>query len=256
MNFRASLAFALLSIVGVTSFGPVRVDAVDYNLVDSVTGTTPVNSATYYLSDYVVAPLSNGQSIAQEFETFSVGGLPGSGFPFYLIKGVSINMFQSQSGTGTLELSMYSNNGATNLPNQKLATLGTFDISTISSDPNTMITTGELFVPTTLNTKYWIVASLTSATGKLTFNLPGNSPTSAYPASASKSFFSVPTLNTFEPWTAYNSTGTWAVTGDNKSRDQVAPLRLIVTIPEPSTYAFAAISAVSLAAVARRRVKA
>ena len=195
------------------------------------------------------SPLSNGKSVAQQFKTVPVGVYPQSGYSFYNITGVSINMFRVSSGTGTLDLAIYSNvqgstpNNKKDTPGTLVASLGTYTISGLSTTTSNVISVSNIQIPTKLNTAYWIVASV-SGTGSVAFNTTTNS------MSSNASNFSG-----FTPIATYinpPSQTSWYIEG---SQDAYAinPIVMSVAVPEPSTYALGALSAIALGAIGRRK---
>lgn len=195
------------------------------------------------------SPLSSGKSVAQQFKTVPVGVYPQSGYSFYNITGVSINMFRASTGTGTLDLAIYSNvqgstpNNKKDTPGTLLASLGSYAISGLSTTTSNVISVSNIQIPTKLNTAYWIVASV-SGTGSVAFNTTTNS------MSSNASNFSG-----FTPIATYinpPSQTSWYIEG---SQDAYAinPIVMSVAVPEPSTYALGALSAIALGVIGRRK---
>jgi hypothetical protein len=201
-------------------------------------------------TDYgFTSPLSSGKSVAQQFKTVPVGGFPGTA-GFYNITGVSINMFRASTGSGTLDLAIYSNvqgttpNNKKDTPGTLVASLGSYAISGLSTTSSNVITASDLLIPTNLNTIYWIVASVSGGTGSVAFNSTTNS------MSANAANF-----GGFTPISSYiNPPGqpSWYIEGSQDAYT-IKPIVMSVTVPEPSTYALGALSAIALGVIGRRK---
>jgi hypothetical protein len=195
------------------------------------------------------SPLSSGKSVAQQFKTVPVGGFPGTA-GFYNITGVSINMFRASTGTGTLDLAIYSNVQGTSPNNKKdtpgtlVASLGSFAISGLSSTISNAVTVSNILIPTKLNTNYWIVASVSGGSGSVGFSTTSNDMSS-----------NAPNFSGFTPIASYinpPSQTSWYIEG-SKDAYAINPIIMSVTVPEPSTYALGALSAIALGVIGRRK---
>jgi len=196
------------------------------------------------------SPLSSGKSIAQQFKTVPVGGFPQSGYSFYNITGFSINIYRATLGTGTLDLAIYSNtqgttpNNKKDTPDKLVASLGSYAISGLSTTTTNVITASNIQIPTKLNTNYWIVASVSGGSGSVALNTTINS------MSANATNFSG-----FTPIASYinpPSQTSWYIEGSQDAYN-INPLVMSITVPEPSTYALGALSAIALGAIGRRK---
>lgn len=198
------------------------------------------------------SPLSDGKSVAQQFKTVAVGGYPQSGYNHYDITGLSINMYRTTTGTGTLNLALYSNvqgptsNNKKDTPGTLVASLGSFAISSLGTGTNNVVTS-DVKVPTTFNTIYWIVASVTGGSGSVAFNTTTNNMNT-----------NATNFSGFTPIASYINPPTqssWYVEGSNDAY-LINPIVMSVAVPEPSTYALGALSALALGAIGRRKHKA
>lgn len=195
------------------------------------------------------SPLSSGKLVAQQFKTVPVGIYPESGYSSYSITGVSVNMYRASTGTGTLNLDLYTNVQGTTSTNEKdtpgtlFASLGSFSISGLGTGTSNIVSASNIVVQTKLNTIYWVVASVTG-TGTVAFNTTTNSMT----ANASN-------FSGFKPIASYinpPAVTSWYIEG-SKDAYSNNPLVMSVTVPEPSTYALGALSALALGVIGRRK---
>lgn len=196
------------------------------------------------------SPLSSGKSVAQQFKTVPVGVYPQSGYSFYNITGVSINMFRASTGTGTLDLAIYSNvqgstpNNKKDTPGTLLASLGSYAISGLSTTTSNVISVSNIQIPTKLNTNYWIVASVSGGSGSVALNTTTNSMSA-----------NAPNFSGFTPIASYinpPSQTSWYIEGSQDAYN-INPIVMSITVPEPSTYALGALSAIALGAIGRRK---
>ena len=239
-----SRALTVLAIGFVALASNASADVLLVNTLSLPTQDSPV--------DYgFTSPLSSGKSVAQQFKTVPVGGFPLSGFSSYSITGVSINMYQFSSGNGNLKLDLYSNvqgptsDNSKDTPGTLLANLGTFAINSIGSTNSNIVTASNILVPTTLNTQYWIVASVTGGTGSVAFNTTDKSMTA-----------SAPNFSGFVPIGSYinpSVESSWFIENGSTAAYARFSLPMSVTVPEPSTYAFGALSAIALGVIGRRK---
>jgi len=238
-----SKAFTVLAIGFVALASTASADVLLVNTLSLPTQDSP--------TDYgFTSPLASGKSVAQQFKTVPVGGFPLSGFSSYNITGVSINMYQSSSGNGSLKLDLYSNvqgptsDNSKDTPGALVANLGTFAINSIGSTNSNIVTASNILVPTTLNTQYWIVASVTG-NGSVAFNTTTKSMTA-----------SAPNFSGFVPIGSYiNPPGqsSWFIENGSTAAYARFSLPMSVTVPEPSTYALGALSAIALGVIGRRK---
>lgn len=201
-------------------------------------------------TDYgFVSPMTSGRAVAQQFQTLPVGGYPDAGFSSYAILSTSLNMYRTSSGTGSVNLSLFSNiqgsttNNSKDTPGTLVADLGTFTINSIGTTTDSLVTSN-VRAETKLNTVYWIVASVAGGTGALAFNTTTKTMTD-----------SISSFSGFIPISSYiypPSQSSWYIDGLKDSRYNANPIVLSVTVPEPSTYNFGIVSAITLGLLARR----
>lgn len=181
------------------------------------------------------SPLPNGGSIAEQFTT-----APTTAFPTYgYISEVAMQFFNPNSfTTGNISFDLYSNAAGlqqkNDLPGTLITNIGSVDINTIGTTPTTL-TIGNLLINVTMNTRYWLVATLNGTTGEsISYNV--NNDTVAFPGD---------TVFT----NRFSSTSSWVQ--DPHSTTQ--PLMMAIAVPEPSTYAFSAATVVLLGYLGKRK---
>lgn len=169
------------------------------------------------------------QYIAQSFNTNAI--------QTQNISNVSLYFNSFHGGSSQVEFYLY-NAGSPNTPGSILQTLGQGTVAG-AGDVTVNLAFG---TPISLlpSTQYFIVAK-NLGTDDVKWYYSSNPNNVTTNISPKPTYYSLSSLNGTS-WTNSSSTNVFAMT--------------VTGVPEPSTYAFAAISAVSLAVVARRRVKA
>ena len=93
---------------------------------------------------------------------------------------------------------------------------------------------------------FWIVASVTGGTGSVGFN-----------TTTTNMSFNAPKFSGFTPIASWiNPSGgqnSWYIDGPTDGAYNNNPLAMSVTVPEPSTYALGALSAIALGVICRRK---
>jgi len=125
------------------------------------------------------SPFSNGGSIAQQFTTTSTTQFS----TYQFISGLDMKLYNPSSlQTGTVTFDLYSNAAGAqqknDLPDTLIATIGSVSTSIIGTTPTTVNLTG-FNLPIIMNTRYWVVATLTNA-GAPTISFDVNNDVAAF----------------------------------------------------------------------------
>lgn len=181
------------------------------------------------------SPMPNGGSIAEQFTT-----APTTEFSTYgKITEVSMQFFNPNSfATGDISFDLYSNAAGlqqkNDLPGTLITNIGSVNINTIGTTTTT-VTLSNLIVNVTMNTRYWIVATLNGTVGEsISYNV--NNDVLAFPGG---------TVATFR------SSGSSAWAYDAGEANQL--YMMAIAVPEPSTYALSAATVVLLGYLGKRK---